>query len=69
MFIKKYPKRGNSMNFVNPTYNKTTEDTFSLEKNATITTNSRFAPVLDEEVSGSIVTSATNPNDFSYVRF
>ncbi|KAM8705429.1 hypothetical protein ACLKA7_009824 [Drosophila subpalustris] len=49
VFIKKYPKRGNSMNFVNPTYNKTTEDTFSLEKNATITTNSRFAPVLDEE--------------------
>ncbi|XP_034485347.1 low-density lipoprotein receptor-like isoform X8 [Drosophila innubila] len=69
VFIKRYPKRGNSMNFVNPTYNKTTEDTFSLEKNAPINANSKYAPALDEEVSGSMVTSAANPNDFSYVRF
>jgi len=69
VFFKRIPKPGNSMNFVNPTYNKTTEDTFSLEKNASINGSSRYAPALDEEVSGSMVTSAVNPNDFSYVRF
>ncbi|XP_017846627.2 low-density lipoprotein receptor isoform X3 [Drosophila busckii] len=45
--FKKYPKRGNSMNFVNPTYNKTTEDTFSLEKNAPPI--NRYANALEEE--------------------
>ncbi|EDV94927.1 GH23437 [Drosophila grimshawi] len=66
--IKRYPKRGNTINFENPAYNKTTEDTFSLEKNTSI---NRYVPATEEEVSGSIVTSATNPNpnDFSYVRF
>ncbi|XP_034113849.1 very low-density lipoprotein receptor-like isoform X3 [Drosophila albomicans] len=49
LFIKRYPKRGNSMNFVNPTYNKTTEDTFSLEKNAPIDASSKYAPALEEE--------------------
>ncbi|XP_064548842.1 low-density lipoprotein receptor-like isoform X3 [Drosophila montana] len=44
--LKKYPKRGNTMNFVNPTYNKTTEDNFSLEKNATI---NRYATAVEEE--------------------
>ncbi|XP_030078632.1 low-density lipoprotein receptor isoform X1 [Drosophila hydei] len=64
--LRQYPKRGNTMNFSNPTYNKTTEDTFSLEKNASI---NRCSSAMEEEVSGSLVTSVPNPNDFSYVRF
>ncbi|XP_050744972.1 very low-density lipoprotein receptor isoform X3 [Drosophila biarmipes] len=56
----------NSMNFENPVYHKTTEDHFSLEKNVT---PHMYATAMEEEVSGSAPPMATNPNDFSYVRF
>ncbi|TDG42481.1 hypothetical protein AWZ03_011089 [Drosophila navojoa] len=45
--LRQYPKRGNTMNFSNPTYNKTTEDTFSLEKNASI---NRCGSAMEEEL-------------------
>ncbi|XP_020811857.1 very low-density lipoprotein receptor isoform X4 [Drosophila serrata] len=56
----------NSMNFENPVYHKTTEDHFSLQKNGT---PQMYATAMEEEVSGSAPPMATNPNDFSYVRF
>jgi len=54
------------MNFENPVYHKTTEDHFRLEKNVT---PHMYATAMEEEVSGSAPPMATNPNDFSYVRF
>ncbi|XP_026831949.1 very low-density lipoprotein receptor isoform X1 [Drosophila erecta] len=59
-------RAGNSMNFENPVYHKTTEDHFSLEKNVK---PHMYAAAVEEEVSGSAPPMATNPNDFSYVRF